>query len=99
MILLNFTPVRRDTFRQGLPTRGIWREVFNSDAPAFGGTGAVNTADLRTEDVPMHGQAQSTLLTLPPLGAVFLRCVRKIPTGRRKKRSGKDGSNESKTDF
>jgi len=78
-VILNFTPVRRDDFRIGLPHRGIWREVFNSDGAAFGGTGACNTGDIRTDDIGMHGLAQSAVLTLPPLGAVILQCRRKTP--------------------
>ena len=76
VVLINFTPVRRDLFRVGLPARGVWREALNSDAAEFGGGGAVN-GDVRTEDIAMHGMPQSTTLTLPPLGAVILTLKRK----------------------
>jgi len=84
VVILNFTPVKRECFRQGLPYRGIWREVFNSDRPEFGGTGVENPGDIRTEDVPMHGEAQSAVLTVPPLGALVLSCRRRTPKRQKK---------------
>ena len=79
VVILNFTPVQRKNFRVGLPHRGIWQEVFNSDGEAFGGSGAANAGDIRTEDVEMHGLPQSAVLTLPPMSAIFLTCRRKTP--------------------
>ena len=83
VVLINFTPVLRDNFRVGLPCRGVWQEVLNSDDVAFGGAGHVNGAELRTEDKAMHGHGQSVKLTLPPLGAVILKCRRKLPQKRK----------------
>lgn len=95
VVILNFTPVRREGFRQGLPARGVWREVFNSDDAAFGGAGTGNAGDIRTEDRPMHGEAQSAVLNLPPLSALFLRCVRKIPQRGKKTPGTHTGRNQS----
>jgi len=79
VVILNFTPVLREQFRVGVPQHGIWQEVLNSDDACFGGGGCVHGGTLRTEKTPMHGQAQSLKLTLPPLGAVILKCQRKFP--------------------
>ncbi len=83
VVLLNFTPVRRDHFRQGLPAHGEWEEVFNSDLVEYGGSGVRNAARIVTERIPMHGQAASASLTLPPLGALILRCKRRYPKPRK----------------
>ena len=79
VVILNFTPVQRENFRVGLPHRGLWREVLCSDDAAYGGTGICNAGNIRTEDIGMHGMAQSATLTLPPLGALILECRRKTP--------------------
>jgi 1,4-alpha-glucan branching enzyme len=52
---------------------GSYDEVFNSDSSRYGGQNFGNNGAVPTAPVPMHGQAQSVSLTLPPLGAVFLR--------------------------
>jgi 1,4-alpha-glucan branching enzyme len=47
--------------------------VLNSDATAYGGSGIGNYGGVSTNPVPAHGRYQSVALTLPPLGAVYLR--------------------------
>ncbi len=84
IVLLNFTPVERRHFRVGLPCRGSYTEILNSDAVEFGGGGGINAGDIKTEDIPAHGEAQSATLTLPPLGAVMLTCKRKNPKRQKK---------------
>jgi 1,4-alpha-glucan branching enzyme len=71
--VLNFTPVPRPGYRVGAPRGGFWREVLNSDAGEYGGTGWGNFGGLVAEAVPFHGRPFSINLTLPPLGAVFLK--------------------------
>ena len=85
VVIINFTPVPRDNFRIGLPIHGKWEEVFNSDHTDFGGTGVANAGDICTEKKPMHGQSVSAKLSIPPYGALILRCRRRNPT--RKKNS------------
>ena len=77
LVVLNFTPVLRDNFRVGVLHPGVYREIFNSDLADFGGEGNCNTGVLRSENIPWHGQAQSLTLTLPPLGAVMLKCEKR----------------------
>ena len=78
VVILNFTPVRREGFRQGLPYHGIWEEVLTSDAIEYGGTGVKN-GTVKTEKIPMHGQGASAQLTLPPLSVIILKCKRRSP--------------------
>ena len=72
VVVCNFTPVRRDDYRIGVPAYGAWSEVFGSDAAEFGGAGLTN-GTREAEPVPMHGLAQSLSLTLPPLSVVYLK--------------------------
>jgi len=72
LVVCNFTPVPRQRFRVGTPHVGRYREILNTDATEYGGSGVVNAAMLRTEKVFAHGRAHSLSLTLPPLGVVML---------------------------
>jgi 1,4-alpha-glucan branching enzyme len=73
VVACNFTPVPRRTYRVGVPRAGFWREVINTDAADYGGSGIGNLGGLWTNPIPYHGRAQSLDLVLPPLGVVALR--------------------------
>ncbi|MCI0356539.1 MAG: 1,4-alpha-glucan branching protein GlgB [Acidobacteria bacterium] len=70
---LNFTPVPRADYRIGLPHSGLWKEVLNTDATEYGGTGWGNWGGVRASDDPCHGRPFSVTVSLPPLAAVFFR--------------------------
>ena len=71
-VACNFTPVPRHGYRIGLPHAGPWREVFNSDAEAYDGSGMGNLGQVWADDWPAHGMPASAEITLPPLSAVYL---------------------------
>jgi 1,4-alpha-glucan branching enzyme len=73
IVACNFTPVPRAGYRIGAPVAGFYRELMNTDAALYGGSDIGNAGGLSTEPVAAHGHAQSLLLTLPPLGALFLK--------------------------
>jgi len=68
----NLSPVPRHEYRLAMPQTGGYRELVNSDAPAYGGSGVGNPERIAVEEVPWDAQPQSALLTLPPLGTVWL---------------------------
>ncbi|WP_437873753.1 1,4-alpha-glucan branching protein GlgB [Sorangium sp. So ce363] len=68
----NFTPVPRHHYRIGVPRRGAYLEVLNTDAVQYGGSGVGNLGRVEVEDVPSHGFPQSIVLSLPPLGVLWL---------------------------
>ncbi len=74
----NFTPVKREGYRIGLPQYGDWAEIFNSDLAEFGGGNVANGA-FTSEAVEWHGLPQSAALTLPPLSVILLTCQKKKP--------------------
>ena len=71
--IFNFTPVPRYDYRVGLPDAGYWKEVLNSDAAIYGGSGMGNCGGVYTEDYAIHGFNQSARFTLPPLGCLILK--------------------------
>lgn len=72
LIVCNFTPVVRHGYRVGVPHAGFWREVLNSDALEYGGSGQGNLGGVTAGAVTCHGRPYSLELTLPPLAALFL---------------------------
>lgn len=72
IFVCNFTPVVRYGYRVGLPHRGAFGEVLNTDAEAYGGSGVENTQSIVAEEVPWHGQPASSPMTLPPLALFVL---------------------------
>jgi 1,4-alpha-glucan branching enzyme len=70
--VFNFTPVPRHNYRLGVPRAGRWRELVNTDAVDYGGSGQGNLGGVETTLAGCHGRPYSLVLTLPPLAAVFL---------------------------
>jgi 1,4-alpha-glucan branching enzyme len=73
VVVCNFTPVPRMNYRLGVPKDGFWRELLNSDAKEYGGSGMGNLGGVLAEKEPVHGRPYSLNLTLPPLAALFLK--------------------------
>jgi len=73
MVICNFTPEVRTAYRVGVPVRGTWKEVFNSDDLKYGGSGQLNVGLLHTTPVKYHGKDYSLSLTLPPLAISVFR--------------------------
>jgi len=70
--IVNFSGGPHNAYRLGLPNPGRWNEILNTDSETYGGSGVGNLGSVVAEAVPWHGQPYSALLTLPPLGAVWL---------------------------
>ncbi|MGQ0601853.1 MAG: 1,4-alpha-glucan branching protein GlgB [Anaerolineales bacterium] len=79
VIVANFTPVPRMGYRVGAPVGGQYREILNSDSVHYGGGNVGNAGGLPAEPTPWQGQPYSLLLTVPPLGVVYLK-PEKMPT-------------------
>ena len=60
-------------FTLGVPSEGAWREVLNTDSPAYGGSGVLNAGELKASAEPLDGQPASMTVTLPPLGAAYFK--------------------------
>jgi len=75
-VVLNFTPVPRQSHRIGVPGAGRYREIFNSDSQFYGGSNLGNPLPLEAKPRPEHQLPFSIELTVPPLGGVVLRLER-----------------------
>ena len=71
-VLCNFTPLPREAVLIGLPQAGTWREVLNSDALEFGGSGRGNLGAVKALATPAFGQPASARVFLPPLCTIYL---------------------------
>jgi 1,4-alpha-glucan branching enzyme len=71
--VFNFTPVPRTGHRVGVRFPGSYAEIFNSDSTCYGGSNMGNYGEVQAEAVPSDGRDYSVLLTLPPLGALYLK--------------------------
>ncbi len=70
--LANFSPVVREGWRVPLPRGGRWREVLNTDSRFYAGSDVGNGLGVEADAGPLHGEPCSALVTLPPLGVVWL---------------------------
>ncbi|EHG18776.1 hypothetical protein HMPREF9334_01914 [Selenomonas infelix ATCC 43532] len=77
----NFTPEVRHGYRIGVPTKGTYVEVFNSDEECYGGSGVLNAGDIVSEDYAFHGREQSIVITVPPLATTFYRLKQQSGAG------------------
>jgi 1,4-alpha-glucan branching enzyme len=73
IVACNYTPVPRHNYRVGAPGAGFWKELLNSDAPLYGGSGPGHIGGVEPSPLPFHGQPSSLNLVLPPLGLLFLK--------------------------
>jgi 1,4-alpha-glucan branching enzyme len=71
VVVCNLTPVVRHDYRIGVPDPGWYREICNTDAREYGGSGCGNEGGVHAHDVPAHGLPHSLELTLPPLAVVL----------------------------
>jgi 1,4-alpha-glucan branching enzyme len=73
VVLFNFTPVPRSSYRIGVPDAGWYMELLNSDADVYGGGNIGNSGGVTSEPVAAHGFEHSISLTLPPLACLMLK--------------------------
>ena len=73
LAVYNFTPIPRHNYRVGAPRGGFWKELLNSDAEIYGGSGQGNQGGREAVPIATQGRYHSLSVTLPPLGAVFFK--------------------------
>ncbi|MBT8419483.1 MAG: 1,4-alpha-glucan branching protein GlgB [Gammaproteobacteria bacterium] len=70
--ITHITPVVRTDYRIGVPQAGHYREIFNSDAEAYGGGNQGSGGGVTAEQHWAHGREYSICITLPPYATVVL---------------------------
>ncbi len=73
IFICNFTPEPRHHYQIGTPQYGRFRELLNSDAPIYGGSGLGNLGSVDATEDPSHGRPYSVRLLLPPLSVIILK--------------------------
>jgi 1,4-alpha-glucan branching enzyme len=75
VVVLNLSGSTRDNYRVGVPLRGTYEELLNTDSAYYGGFNHGNLGEIKTDDIPAHYHQYSLNLTLPPLSALFLKNI------------------------
>ncbi len=73
LVVCNFTPVPRLNYRVGTPRGGFWKEILNSDAKDYAGSGQGNMGGVEAAPFKAHNRPFSILITLPPLATVVFK--------------------------
>ena len=68
----NFSGITKVGYRFGLPATGTWREILNTDASIYDGTGAGNFGRVTAIDSPWHGRPASAEITIGANSAIWL---------------------------
>jgi 1,4-alpha-glucan branching enzyme len=71
--VFNFSAETRLNYRIGAPFGGVWKEVLNTDAAHYGGSGRGNFGAVEASPIPWHNHLHSLNLLLPPLAAIWLK--------------------------
>jgi 1,4-alpha-glucan branching enzyme len=75
IVIINFTPIVYHQYRIGVPAKGVYEELLNSDNGEYGGSGQTNPGYIHSQAVSIHGREHCVELTIPPLAAVVLKRV------------------------
>jgi 1,4-alpha-glucan branching enzyme len=73
LVVCNFSPVPRHNYRVGVPYKGHWQEVMNTDSSLYGGSDVGNYGGQDAKDIPWHIKPYSLELSLPPLGTIVFK--------------------------
>ncbi|MCB0077917.1 MAG: 1,4-alpha-glucan branching protein GlgB [Anaerolineales bacterium] len=80
VVVHNFTPVVRQNYRLGVPVGGLYRELLNSDAALYWGSGQGNSGGTLAEEAAYRDFPFTLSLTLPPLGSLIFKPMHVDPT-------------------
>ena len=70
--VVNMSATPHEQYRIGLPRTGTWREIVNTDAAAYRGSGMGNLGSVEAVEGQWHGQSATAEIVLPPLATVWL---------------------------
>ena len=73
LVILNLTPVVRTDWKVYTHGKSQWREIFNSDAKKYWGTGNIYNPEILTTSLDKNDNMYEINVHLPPLGAVVLK--------------------------
>ena len=71
--IFNFNPVPKHNYKIGVPKKGLWKEILNSDSECYFGSNIGNLGEKYTYDYSTHARPYTLEITVPPLAAVFFK--------------------------
>ena len=97
LVVVNMTPTVHHNYEIGVHQGGVWKEILNTDATIYGGSGTHNEGALRTIDFEKHGRDQSLSLTLAPLATMVFELVEVIKTTKKSPKAVAEAAEMLKT--
>ena len=79
LFVCNFAPVLHEKYQIGLPFAGRYKEIFNSDAKQFGGSGKGNSRVRAAKKEEYDGRDYSMQITVPPMSMIVFSCEPAVP--------------------
>lgn len=81
IFVCNFTPMVYYDFNIGVPEKGVYREIFNTDKKEYGGSGQVIKGNLFSKEGWCHNQPYTLTIKVPPMAvSVFERIIEESKT-------------------
>lgn len=96
LFVCNFIPVAHENFRLGVPFAGKYKEILNSDAAAFGGSGMTNPRVKTSKKEEWDGREHSIAIHLAPMSVSVFSCT-PTPETPKKRASVKSGESSEQT--
>lgn len=96
LVVCNFTPVVYEDFQIGVPFKGKYKEILNSDKEIFGGSGNTNPRVKPSKAEEWDEREQSIRITVPPLGIAVFQCIPEEKKKPEKKAAAKQGARKTK---
>ncbi len=94
----NFQPMFRHNYRIGVTQYGVYNTIFNTDDDQYGGYGCANNPiDIMTDEEGCHGLDQSIVINIPPMSAMFFKCVKPMenPAVKRREEEARKAAEEA----
>lgn len=79
LFVFNFAPVAHEKFQAGVPFAGKYKEILNSDAVKFGGSGMTNPRVKTSKAEEWDGRKNSIVFNLAPMSMSVFTCTPEEP--------------------
>ena len=97
LFVCNFAPQLHEKLMVGVPFKGKYKEIFNSDAEKFGGSGKVNPRMKSSKAEECDGKENSITIQLAPLGISVFNCTPTEPEKKEKPAKTKKTTHSTKS--
>ncbi len=75
IVVCNFSDKTHVDYPLGVPTKGVYEEIFNSQSAAYEGWNITNDEPIKSKAKMQHGRKNMINVTLPPLGVIYLKKI------------------------